>query len=344
MKKLVLILILALIGKLSNAQSVEVINITDLQFDIEVQQTGPTILNANDWWGRSEEVVHWLKDTVVLTVTEPQLNAADTVEFSVVFRYGGDSLKIQQRILSDGIDNTVQYKASGTDFSDPWTSNTNFNEQWVTIDTTLILFKYKIEPGTGNLQAAIYKNFIYSIDPDDFTNPNVLNVMSDNIMIVPFNSENFEIRASSFPQYISPYQDVVIFQEVFLGFIEEENLTPVMESFGFEFNSTILNNPELPEVTAPSNGGVIIYSKWPIEEATNYQFTTCVSGSADCLAAKGVKHAKINKLGKVYHVFGTHASRWRCYVREVEAVWRIERFHCFLTNTRNRTSDLRWRL
>jgi hypothetical protein len=212
---------------------VSVINSTDLNFEVEVTQTGPETLPANEWWGRSEEFVHWIKDTVVVTVQEPQLLAEDTVEFTTVFRYSGDSIQVKQRIVSDGVDNTVYYKVSGTDFSDPWVSNSNFNEQWVTIDTTLILLKYKIdEGGGGDLQMAIHTNHVYVIDPADFENPNVLNVMSDNIMIVPLNSTDWPERASSFPQYISPYQDVVIHQELFLDHITAENMTPVMRTWG----------------------------------------------------------------------------------------------------------------
>ncbi|MDP6907984.1 MAG: hypothetical protein QF371_00690, partial [Flavobacteriales bacterium] len=67
-----------------------------------------------------------------------------------------------------------------------------------------------------------------------------------------------------------------------------------------------MNDTALPGVTTLGNGGVLIYSKWPIEESANYQFTTCVPGSFDCIAAKGVKYARVNKMGKIYHVFGTH--------------------------------------
>jgi len=304
----ILTLTFLLIASSSFAQyEISVINSTDLNFEVEVSQTGPETLPTNEWWGRSEEFVHWLRDTIILTVQEPQLQTEDTVEFTTVFRYLGDSIQIKQRIVSDGSSNTVYYKVSGTDFSDPWTSSTNFNEQWVTIDTTLILLKYKIdEGGSGDLLMAIHANHIYTIDPADFENPNVLNVMSDNIMIVPLNSENWPERASSFAQYISPFQDVVIYQELFMDHITTEYMTPAMEDLGFIYNSTILNDTALPEVTTLGNGGVLIYSKWPIEESANHQFTTCVPGSFDCIAAKGVKYARVNKLGKIYHVFGTH--------------------------------------
>ena len=284
-----------------------VINSTDLSFEVEVSQTGTETLPTNEWWGRSEEFVHWLQDTIILTVQEPQLQAEDTVEFTSVFRYSGDSIQVKQRIVSDGSANTVYYKVSGTGFSDPWTNNTSFNEQWVTIDTTLMLLKYKIDEGdSGDLQMAIHTNHIYAINPADFQNPNVLNVMSDNIMIIPLNSTDWVERASSFPQYISPYQDAVIYQEMFLDHIRLENMTPIMEDLGFVYNSTILNDTALPEVNTLGNGGVIIYSKWPIEESANHKFTTCVPGSFDCIAAKGVKYARVNKLGKNYHLFGTH--------------------------------------
>lgn len=61
-----------------------------------------------------------------------------------------------------------------------------------------------------------------------------------------------------------------------------------------------------------TNGGVFVASRWPIER-TNYTRFANTSTSADIFgsgadrfAAKGVTYARINKLGRRYHIFNTH--------------------------------------
>ena len=78
-----------------------------------------------------------------------------------------------------------------------------------------------------------------------------------------------------------------------------------MEAAGFPYRTTILNQPT-GIIPFPVNGGVITFSRWPIEMEDEIDFSLCGQASSDCLANKGVKYARINKLGKRYHVFGTH--------------------------------------
>jgi hypothetical protein len=84
----------------------------------------------------------------------------------------------------------------------------------------------------------------------------------------------------------------------------ENDLVPAMEAAGFPYKTSILNAPGL--IPIPTNGGVIIFSKWPIEAEDEIDFELCGQAAQDCLANKGVKYARINKLGKKYHVFATH--------------------------------------
>ncbi|MEM7039918.1 MAG: T9SS type A sorting domain-containing protein, partial [Bacteroidota bacterium] len=99
---------------------------------------------------------------------------------------------------------------------------------------------------------------------------------------------------------IDPNVDVVVFQEAFDPFPRSQELVPGMEAQGFIYNSGILND------YLPFNGGVIIFSRFPIEATDEYDFLLCGPNSGDCFANKGVMYAKVNKLGKAYHIFGTH--------------------------------------
>ncbi len=94
MKRTFILFLLLTIGKFATAQyTIDAINSTDIDFDMEVVQTGTITLDTSDWWGRTDQLLKWLEDTVVLTVEQPLLSVDDTLEFHVVFRYAGDSIK-----------------------------------------------------------------------------------------------------------------------------------------------------------------------------------------------------------------------------------------------------------
>lgn len=57
------------------------------------------------------------------------------------------------------------------------------------------------------------------------------------------------------------------------------------------------------------NGGVVLFSRHPIEEQAQVVFTGPCDGS-DCLAAKGLVYARINRFGLNYHVVGVHFQAW----------------------------------
>ena len=300
-----IIVLVIYLKQLSAQHDIAIVNQSDLFFQIQTAQTGPDTLPSSEWWGRTEEIVHWLRDTVVVSSRDSLIGIGDTIESTAALSYADDTIVIKQRIIQSGVNNVIAYRVSGPGFIHPWTTDLGFHEEHVLIDTTQALIKYKVDTVVGtDILLAIHKKHVYTIDQADFINPNVLNVMSFNIMIIPFNSTNFGERGGSVAQYISPYQDVVVFQEVFIDSIRTYFVTPTMEAEGFAYNSDILNDPSLPHITQFINGGVIIYSKWPIESTAEHVFSTCAGN--DCLAAKGIKYVKLNKLGKLYHVFGTH--------------------------------------
>ncbi|KAI9909643.1 hypothetical protein PsorP6_014623 [Peronosclerospora sorghi] len=82
-----------------------------------------------------------------------------------------------------------------------------------------------------------------------------------------------------------------------------DDMLAQFRKLGFEHSTSILDGP------AATNGGVIIVSKWPIlKEAQHLYGTTC--HGTDCLAAKGVKYARVlksvNGVSKIFNVFATH--------------------------------------
>jgi endonuclease/exonuclease/phosphatase family metal-dependent hydrolase len=141
-------------------------------------------------------------------------------------------------------------------------------------------------------------------------------VIQYNIMDRPFwvGQEGQRERVCRIPQALArdiaaqEPVDVIVFNESFSGICAENlRLTDLLTFYGWHHH--------LPTVSTwwkPSNGGIFIASKWPIVASQEMAYTAC--HFPDCLAAKGVQYARIEKSldghTKLYHIFGTHMQGW----------------------------------
>jgi hypothetical protein len=109
--------------------------------------------------------------------------------------------------------------------------------------------------------------------------------------------------------------EAIVFNESFSGVcIPGLSFRDLLAYYGWRYT--------LPTIAAPiiasgrmilGNSGIFIASRWPILASENMIYRAC-SGS-DCLAAKGVRYAKIQKTvdgrSKLVHVFGSHLQGYR---------------------------------
>ncbi|KAJ0402370.1 hypothetical protein P43SY_004603 [Pythium insidiosum] len=109
---------------------------------------------------------------------------------------------------------------------------------------------------------------------------------------------------------ISKDIDVVTFAEADVQG-EREAMLDAFQHLGFPYSTTILHDPN--PFTSLINGGVLVVSKWPIVREAQHIYRHACHYS-DCLAAKGVKYARVVKTVdntiKVFNVFATHMQAW----------------------------------
>lgn len=295
--------------------SVYIRNSTWQDFDIEAGQFGTLIVNQSEWSAGDPVIRSWLETTGQEALTVNRTNTAvpegDTAYYNIDLLGNSDFLTIKLRVIGIAGGTELDYSVSGNGFSEPWYDDGDFHEIQTTLAGKAVVIKFKPDNDDGNqdrdIRFAIHDLPVYELDPLDFENPNVMNAMFYNIQMLPFGVVGMaqaNDRGNLFPAQISPYQDVVMFAEAFDTSPREDHLDPAMESAGFPYKTSILNDPGL--IPFPWNGGVIIYSRWPIEAEDEIDFSECGQASQDCLANKGIKYAKVNKLGKRYHIFGTH--------------------------------------
>ncbi len=204
---------------------------------------------------------------------------------------------------------TFKHTASGPGFSHPWRDDRTIYDQPFTVNGENYFLRYQSystvpDGGTyDDVLFSIYKDddTPYAVDPADATNPNIINVMSYNVFMRPttlFPGDDQATRADHIADYV-PGMDAIILQEVFDNTTRQTLLDNLAAEYPYQ--SQVVDEPS----NALEDGGVVIVSKWPIEVEGQYLWGD-VCFEDDCLSNKGVKYVKIDKLGKKYHLFGTH--------------------------------------
>ena len=130
-----------------------------------------------------------------------------------------------------------------------------------------------------------------------------ISILSYNTQFMPFyanvinNLNQPDIRVTDIPPKISSY-DVVILEELFDKDLRLKIIK--LMQVHYPFHTEVVGD----HTTKALTGGIMMFSKWPIikQDQIIYQ----ASADIDSLAAKGVIYAAINKMGIIYHVFGTH--------------------------------------
>lgn len=89
-----------------------------------------------------------------------------------------------------------------------------------------------------------------------------------------------------------------------------DDMFAAFASLGLNYHTTILQDYDGKSAI---NGGVVLVSRWPILREDQIVYRDACTG-ADCLAAKGVAYARVNKTeggaSKVFNVFATHMQAW----------------------------------
>lgn len=291
-------------------------NNTWQDFNVVVSQVGPTIIENQFYSMDNDTVLGWWDTDASNVFTAARSSAVlalgELANYEIHLQGAQDTVTLHMHLEGVANGTTMQYGISGPGFASPLTSVSGFNDIATSLAGKSVFIRFVPDNVDDQQQRDVFFTIhdypIYELDAQDFSNPNVMNVMFYNIQMLPFGVSGMgqaNDRASLLPAQISPYQDVVVFEEVFDNSPRVNHLIPAMTAAGFPYRTEVLN-PNNGFLPIPWNGGVILFSRWPIEMEADYDFALCGQASQDCLANKGIKYARVNKLGKLYHIFGTH--------------------------------------
>jgi hypothetical protein len=129
-------------------------------------------------------------------------------------------------------------------------------------------------------------------------------VLAYNIYMRPqtFFRDGQQSRMRYLPEQLKGY-DVLVLSEVFDVKMREALLVELLPEYPY------VTEPLGADLVVTQHGGVLIASRWPIEEEQQLLFGKLCSGS-DCAAQKGAIYARINKNGERYNIFGSHLQAW----------------------------------
>lgn len=129
---------------------------------------------------------------------------------------------------------------------------------------------------------------------------------------------------------ISTEIDVVTFAEADIK-SQRDAMLHEFQKHGFQYATSILHDPD--PFTSLLNGGVLVVSKWPIVREAQHVYRDACHYS-DCLAAKGVKYARVlktvNGTSKIFNVFATHMQAWSTAEGRADRVRQAQQMRQFI--------------
>jgi endonuclease/exonuclease/phosphatase family metal-dependent hydrolase len=280
-------------------------NNSSLSFSVSIQQFGTHTLSPGEWNPSASSITPWeAQKEIMWTNRNTGIHNGDDFFFDMHLISGSDSITLQLKLTGTFTASNMWISAQGPSFSHPWYGDNNFHDATFSLNGKVYTLKYHayFTGGYDDIFFALQEEDPYPINFADTSDANTFNVLAYNIFMLtpPIGISDQDTRAAVIPDHIHGY-DAIIFSEAFYNAARNTLQTGI--SAEYPYMTAVVDNGVLND-----DGGVFIASRFPIMNSSQIVFSDC--NGSDCLAAKGVMYAKINKLGKTYHLFGTHTQAW----------------------------------
>lgn len=280
-------------------------NNTSLPYSVRVSQYGGS-LSASNWAANASSLTAWQKSTEVLQ-TSRNSGITNGVDFfyDIIIKNGTDSITLKVKLNGNFVGSDMWQSCAVQGFTDAWYNDRNFHEHTFSMQGKTFTLKYYayFTGGDDDILYVLHEHDPFPVNSADLTDPNKINILSYNIYMLtpPVAYTDQNERAAALPAQIHGY-DAIIFSEAFYNDARDNDLLPAL-TIEYPYFTPVVNAG-----TFNDDGGVFIASRWPIDTFAQIVYDDC--DGSDCLAAKGVMYAKIDKMGKPYHIFGTHTQAW----------------------------------
>jgi hypothetical protein len=302
-------------------------NNTPLTFSVNTIQTGTHTLSAGEWNVSASSIGAWEgQKELMWTNRNSGIHNGDDFYFDMVLIDGANSVTLKLKLTGTFSSSDMWSSASGPGFAHSWYGNNNFHEAsftWAGKSYTLKYHSY-FTGGFDDVFFALHENDPYPLNPADTSDPNTLNILAYNIYMLtpPIGNNDETTRADEIHKHVHGY-DAIIISEAFYNSARSDlqaGLAPEYPYLTAVVDNGILND----------DGGVFIASRFPIVSSSQIVYNDC--NGSDCLAAKGVMYAEINKYGRVFHLFGTHTQAWPAAGDVATRILQFKELQTFITS------------
>ena len=280
-------------------------NNTHLSFNVQTTQTGTHTLSSGEWNISANSVSAWQRGLELMwTNRNSGIHNGDDFFFDMLLTNAGDSITLKLKLTGTFASSDMWISAAGPGFSHPWYSDNNFHQASFSLGGKNYTLKYHsyFTGGYDDIYFALQEEDPWPVNPADTLDPYVVNILAYNIFMLtpPIGNSDQTDRAAALPDHLHHY-DAIIFSEAFYNSARTDLQNGIQQEYPYM-------TPVVDEGTFNDDGGVFIASRFPIDTFAQIVYDDC--NGSDCLAAKGVMYAKIDKLGQKYHIFGTHTQAW----------------------------------
>ena len=273
-------------------------NNTDQPLTLDIQQSGSSLVKGEHWKQLATTVPPYGTVRVLETNRDQGIRWGKSYYFdTTVTAPDGSTTVLQQKLTGTWNFSNIWYGANQSslyDGRDLYTQRQTFAGK-----PSTLAFKGEAARVNGD-------DFYYVIHPDveypTLGLSNELNVLAYNVwaLLPGLVAKDTTDRLTEISKQLDGF-DVVVFSELFENNRRADFLERVRGQYPYQ-------TQVVDRSGAIEDGGVLIVSRWPIEHEDQITFSDC--DSDDCMAAKGVMYARINKGGQKYHVFGSHTQAW----------------------------------
>lgn len=302
-------------------------NNTNQTLDLTINQRGSSLVKGEHWRQHATSV------PPLGTVRYMDVNRDTGI------KWGKDYYFDTTVTAEDGSTAMLQQKLTGTwNFSDIWhgTQQSSWyddrnihsvTQDFVTPDST-IAFKAESARVNGD-------DYYYVIHPKDEV---VTRGLNNNFNVLAYNvwallpgivSKDVSERLNLLKDKLNGY-DAIVFSELFDNSRRETFLNALKTEYPYQ-TSVVDRSGSIED------GGVLIVSRYPIETESQIAFNDC--DAEDCMSAKGVMYAEINKGGNAYHVFGSHTQAWPAAENQATRLKQFQQMRNFIDSKNISTEE-----
>lgn len=294
---------------------------------LDIRQSGSPLVKGEHWWQLATSVPPYATVRFLETNRDTGIKWGKTYYYdTTVTAEDGSSVVLQQRLKGTWNFSNIWHGTSNS----PWYDDRGLYSVRQDFAGKPSTVAFKAE------SARVNGDDIYYVIHPDVQSPtlglsNQLNVLAYNVwaLLPGLVAKDTSDRLTEISKQLDGY-DVIVFSELFENNRRETFLDRIRGQYPYQ-------TQVVDRSGAIEDGGVLIVSRWPIEHEDQITFSDC--DADDCLAAKGVMYARINKGGQKYHVFGSHTQAWTAAENQATRAQQFSEIKAFMDQQNIPASD-----